>query len=295
MTSLASGQHGAVSCKQMAKADISVRLRSEWVARNLIERLGPRSYAIVGSPDTWLRQAWAANADLDGAGFVAGRTAARLSGLDGFHADGIELLVNRARRNLKTPHRLRSTELKLSIRDTLVIDGIRCLTPERLILDAPLFDFSKPEIENAIDSAIRLKFVSEQRLRTKVVERHRTGINNGRLLLDALVDTGGESRLERWFLQLVRRADLPRPELQRTMRDGSRTVARVDAYFPGGLVIEVSGHGTHSSRQQLQRDEQRRTELTLRGFRVLTFTYGDIRDRPGWVIARLREALAMAA
>jgi hypothetical protein len=28
---------------------------------------------------------------------------------------------------------------------------------------------------------------------------------------------------------------------------------------------------------------------------VLTFTYEDVRDRPAWVIARLREALALAA
>ena len=42
-------------------------------------------------------------------------------------------------------------------------------------------------------------------------------------------------------------------------------------------------------------DEQRRTELTLRGLRVITFTYGDVRDRPDWVIARLREAFALLA
>lgn len=68
-----------------------------------------------------------------------------------------------------------------------------------------------------------------------------------------------------------------------------------DAFFPAGLVVEVAGHGTHSSRRQVQRDEQRRTELTLRGFRVITFTYNDIRDRLGWVLIQLRAALALAA
>ena len=76
-----------------------------------------------------------------------------------------------------------------------------------------------------------------------------------------------------------------RPMLQKTYRDGTRIVARVDAYFPGGLVVEVSGHGTHASRRQLQIDAQRHTELTLRGLRVVTFTYEDVRDRPDWVIA----------
>ena len=87
---------------------------------------------------------------------------------------------------------------------------------------------------------------------------------------------------------MVRRAGISRPTLQKTYRDGTRVVARVDAYFPGGLVVEVAGHGTHASRRQLQRDAQRHTELTLRGLRFITFTYDDVRDRPDWVIARLR-------
>jgi len=175
------------------------------------------------------------------------------------------------------------------------VDGIPVLRAERLILDAPLFAFSASEVENAIDSAIRLRLVSEQRLRTKVVGLHHRGINYGRALLDALVDTGGESRLERMFLRLVRKAGLPRPLLQRIFRDGTRTVARVDACFSGGLVVELAGHGTHSSRRQLQVDAQRHTELTLRGIRVLTFRYEDVRDRPEWVVARLCDALRFVA
>ena len=129
----------------------------------------------------------------------------------------------------------------------------------------------------------------------RAISDHRASVNGSRLLLDALVDAGGESRLERWFRRLLREAGIDRPTLQKTYRNGTRVVARVDAYFDGCLVVEVSGHGTHASRRQRQIDAQRRTELTLRGLRVLTFTYEDVRDRPSWVIARLREALALAA
>lgn len=175
------------------------------------------------------------------------------------------------------------------------VEGFRCLSVERLILESPLFGFSRAETENAIDSAIRLRLVSEQRLRTRVIDGHGGGVNGSRLLMDALVDTGGESRLERWFLALVREAGIGRPILQKTYRDGTRVIARVDAYFPRGVVVEVSGHGTHASRRQLQIDAQRRTELTLRGLRVYTFTYEDVRDRPARMIGQLREALAMSA
>ena len=63
----------------------------------------------------------------------------------------------------------------------------------------------------------------------------------------------------------------------------------------GDLVIEVNGHGTHSSRRQLQSDEQRRTELMRRGLRVVVFTYADVRDRPASVAAQLRGLLGLAA
>lgn len=295
VTGLASTQFGAVSSRQLDELDVDRRARSRWVAMGLLEHLGTRSCAIVGSAPSWHRSVWAALADVEGAGYIAGRTAARLHGLDGFSGDAVEVLVSRAHRGVRTPHRVSSTALPIPVRDTVTIDGIRCLSAERLILDSPLFAFTREEIEQAVDSSIRLRLVSEQRLRTRVVDRHRQAINHGRALLDALVDTGGESRLERWFLGIVRRAGLPRPELQKVWRANSRLVARVDAFFEGGLVVEVAGHATHSSRRDRQRDEQRRTELTLRGLRVITFTYDDVRDRPDWVALRLVDAMAVAA
>jgi len=204
-------------------------------------------------------------------------------------------MVPRAERRRTTSGLVCTSRRPLSNADIVVVRGLRCLTVERLIVESPLFEFSRAETENAIDSAIRRRLTTEQRLRDRVLREHHPGINGGRLLLDALVDTGGESGLERWFLRLVREAGLARPVLQKTYRAGGRVVARVDAFFAGDLVVEVSGHGTHATRRQRQIDAQRHTELTLRGLRVLTFTYEDIRDRPAWVIARLREALSIAA
>lgn len=308
-TGLASTQYGAISCDDLNRLKVDARVRSRWIALGLLDRLGPRSFAIPGSPDTWQRSAWAAAADADGFGYIAGRTAARLSGLDGFELkvpdkptddsdadpNQAEVLVTRKHRNIKSPARIASTSRELPLKDTITIGGIRCLKVERLILEAPLFGFSRAEIENAIDSGIRLRLVSEQRLRAKVIKRHRKGINGGRALLEALVDTGGESRLERWFLNIVRRAGLPRPTMRKIWRADSRTIARVDASFGDVLVVELAGHATHSSREARQRDEQRRTELTLRGIRVITFTHEDVRDRPDWITGKLLEAVALLA
>jgi hypothetical protein len=295
IAALAASQHSVVSTAQLQSHGIDTSTRSKWERRGLIDRLGPRSFALAGSSATFERAVAAGLADLAGFGVVAGRTDARMQGLDGFVGHSLEFLVPRTHRRLTTEGSVCSTRAALTKADTILVQGMRCLTAERLILESAQFNFTKSEIENAIDSAIRLRLVSEQRLRTRAIRDHRPHVNGSRVVLGALVDAGGESRLERWFLALVREAKIDRPVLQKTYRDGTRTIARVDAFFPGGLVVEVSGHGTHASRRQIQADAQRRTELALRGLRVVTFTYDDVRDRPTWVIAQLRDAMAMAA
>jgi hypothetical protein len=295
IAAIAATQHSVISTGQLLAHGVNSSERSKWERRGLINRLGPRSFAFAGSPSTFQRDVAAGLADLAGFGVAAGRAAARLHGLDDFLSAPAEFLLPREHRGYSTNGLVCATARPLTKADIVRVQGFRCLTAERLIVESPLFGFSKAETENAIDSAIRLRLVAEQRLRTRIVCEHSRGINGGRPLLDALIDTGGESRLERWFLGLVRRAGIARPILRKTYRDGTRIVARVDAYFAGGLVVEVAGHGTHASRRQRQLDEQRRTELTLRGLHVITFTYDDVRDRPDWVIARLREALILAA
>lgn len=295
VSSLATQQHSVVSLTQLERAGVRAPMRSRWVAAGLLVRLGPRSFGAAGSAPTWMRSLAAAYLDLDGRAPIAGRSAARLHGLDGFTGEEVELLTARDDRRRRSSGVVRSTARPIERGDVVRIEGLRVLRAERLIVDGPLFGFTRNELENAIDSAVRKRLVAEQRLRTRVIALHSRGLNGGRLLLDALVDTGGESRLERWFLRIVREAGIDRPMLQKVFRVDGRTVARVDAFFPAGLVVEVAGHGTHATRRQRQVDAQRQTELTLRGYRVLTFTYEDVRDRPEWVIARLGDALRLVA
>ena len=229
----------------------------------------------------------AALGDLGPSAAVAGRSAAVRNQLDGFGGEPVEIWVPRSSRNRGHPSVTRSSSRALEAGDVVTIDGIRCVTAERLILDSCLFRFTAQETHNAIDSAIRMRLVNERRLRQRIVEDLDSNVWHRRTLIDALVDAGGESSLERRFLAIVRRAGLQRPVLQRVYRAGTRTVARVDAEFAGGVVVEVAGHGTHATRLQRQRDAQRLTELTLRNKRPITFTYDDVYGRPAWVLGVL--------
>lgn len=284
-----------VSLERLRRLGVTDKQLAGWTARGLLRRAGPHSFVIGGSGDLWHRALAIALADVGVPGFIAGRSAARLYRIEGFEQDVVEVLVPFAARHRTTLGVVRSTRRTIPRSDTRTVDGLTALTPERLILDSPIFRFTRDELEQVIDGAIRRRLVSESRLRRRAEERHTRGVRGGRALIDALVDSGGESSLERRFLALVREAGLPRPTLQRTYRDGRRTLARVDFVFPNGLIVEVAGHATHSDRAHRNRDAERSNDLVLRAAPVLTFTYEHVTYRPAYVIHALRRAFGVLA
>ena len=255
-----------------------------------MERLGTRTFKFAGTPLTWKMQLMSALGDLGPLARADGRSAGALLRLDGFRPGAVEIWAPREYRNRSAAAVVRTSSCPATAADHVSVDGIRCVTAERLILDSLLFRLTKEEIHNAIDSAIRMRLVDEHRLRRRIFEELPANSRHRQLLIAAMIDTGGESALERRFLALIRRAGLPRPTLRRVYREGTRIIARVDAEFPSGLIVELDGHGTHSTREQRKNDAQRRTELTLRGRRIITFTYDDVHGRPEWVIEVLGAA-----
>src|SRR4051812_1955573 len=290
LAAAAADNYGVFTTTTARAFGVSDRLRHEWIARGYIERLGKHTFRFLGSPSSWHASLAVGLGEFGQGAAIGGRAAATLNRLDGVNPGPVEIWAPRASRNRCVDTLARTNNQPLRPGDVVSIDGLRCLSAERLILDSLLFRFTPTEIHNAIDSAIRMRLVDEKRLGRRIVDDLVINAKHCRVLIESLVDTGGESALERRFLAIIRRAGLPRPRLQRVYRSGTRTMARVDAEFEGGLVVELAGHGTHSSRLQRQRDEQRRTELTLLGKRPITFTYEDVYGRPDWIVSTLRNA-----
>lgn len=118
------------------------------------------------------------------------------------------------------------------------------------------------------------------------------GRRGARLLDHLLVDSGGESVLERRFLELMRRGGLPRPITQAVQRRDGRHVARVVFLFPDhGIVVEVTGRLGHSSPSERARDAQRRNELTDLGVKVYEYTWAQVTERAADVITTMRHRL----
>jgi Protein of unknown function (DUF559) len=102
-----------------------------------------------------------------------------------------------------------------------------------------------------------------------------------------------ETWLEAKIFRLIAEAGLPPPRPQARLRH-SGGKARVDlAYDEARLLVEVDGHGTHSTRQERRSDAERDVRLTIQRWRVARFTREDVVDRPDYVVGALRRLLAI--
>ena len=98
------------------------------------------------------------------------------------------------------------------------------------------------------------------------------------------------SRLERAFLQRLRDAGLPLPRTNR--REGSY---RVDCrWVRYRLTVELDSYRYHGSRHAWERDHRRARDARARGDEFRRYTYGDVVEDPGQMLAELRELLRRA-
>jgi len=95
------------------------------------------------------------------------------------------------------------------------------------------------------------------------------------------------SRLERRFLGLLREHGLPLPVTNRVA--GGR---RVDCRWPDHhLTVELDSYQFHNTRHAWEQDRRREREAHARGDGFRRFTYGDVFESPGPMLAELRSLL----
>jgi Protein of unknown function (DUF559) len=237
------------------------------------------------TPRTWELSVRAGALSLGRDAALFGPTAARWWAFDGFTEDRVEFVVPRVRKSLDPGVRLHTTR-RWSTADLLTKGGVRITSPARTVIDLAGSGTSADLLERAIDSAIRLKLTT-----IALLTRRMTDLAPGRpgvaVLREMLLDSGGESFLERRFLRLTRNALLPKPTCQ-VVYAASGRVMRVDFEFrPLNVVVEVSGRFGHASDTHRQKDARRRNALQQLGKIVLEFTTTDVLSSPEYVLATL--------
>lgn len=101
-----------------------------------------------------------------------------------------------------------------------------------------------------------------------------------------------ESTLERDFRRLLKQSRLRLPDEQKEIRDERGFLARVDfVYASERVVIELDSYRYHTGRHAWQADLERQNRLIREGWRVLRFTWWDIRERAEYVLDEIARTL----
>lgn len=187
---------------------------------------------------------------------------------------------------------IRSHLLRLGVDDVETGPaGLRITSPRRTALDCMAgcrFDLALNLWAWVSTRAV----MDRQELSTAIRTRDRWhGTPQLRRIHD-LTQRGALSGAEYCCHELLTRAGLTGWTANLPIEDDAGIIAVGDIVFASKrLVIEIDGFRAHSSPTAFVNDRRRQNRLIAAGYIVLRFTWDDLRDRPGAVIAEIRSAL----
>jgi len=286
---VAAGKLGLFTLRDARRVGFSDDQLYRRVRAGLYERLGCGVFAVGGSPPTWERNALAGLLAVGPLARLSHRAAAHVLGFDGFGECPIEVSVPRGVRSPTDLAVVHSTT-HLHPLDGIQVGRFPVTSGARTIIDLCAVGATDDELSAAIGSCVRDGYTSEVFLRKRLAVMRGSGRHGIRLLDEVLEGPIAHSHLERAFLRLVREAGIDAPETQVTIR-GER-VMRVDCIWEDAkVIVEVMGHRFHVTREDLQRDAQRRNELQEMGYMVIEFTASALASRPVQCMAQLQRNL----
>lgn len=221
------------------------------------------------------------------------RTAARLLGIELLEPGPEQLTVMRDRSRLSIPGWL-VARADVPLADREIVDGLPCTGALRTVADlCRALPFEDAVV--AADSAVRLRPAEADALGVRLSAAWGRRAASARAVAAALDPLAG-SVLESLLRLVLWEAGL-QPVSQHVINDRRGAfVARVDFCWPQQrLIVEADGFAFHSDRAAYRRDRDRLNQLERLGWRVLRFTWEDVRARPAHVVASVRECLEAAA
>ncbi|HJR44797.1 MAG TPA: hypothetical protein VJ927_04275 [Actinomycetota bacterium] len=256
-------------------------------------RMHPATYRLREAPPSW-EQALMAGCLWAGPGAAAShRAAARLHQL-GLNQAPTEIV---SVGNKRSPRSVRFHRTKaLEPCDVTRVRGIPVTTGSRTLIDLGGV-VSKPDVERALEAALRLGLTSIWHLIDRLDAVGRPGRNGVGVIRAVLRDRDPRlvptaSELESMLWQIISSSDLPLPERQFVIFDAEGFIGRCDFVYPADwLVIEGQSARWHLTKERWLSDMERRNRLTLAGWRVIEVPWLDIVRHPEKVIARIAAAL----
>ena len=277
---LAGRAHGVVTRAQLIGAGISSRQIEERLKSGSLLRVHRGVYRVGHqAPSTEARYMAAVLACGDGA-LLRGRAAGYLLGILRGRPPAPEVMTPGRRRvqGVRTWHSGRA--------DATVWRGIPVTTVPRTLVDlAALLDAG--DLARACHEAGVRHHTTPAQVEAVLARRPRSpGAAKLRAVLrgDVRVTL---SRLEERFLELLGEEGLELPHTNRPA--GTR---RVDCRWPAHrLTVELDSYRFHNSRHAWEQDRRREREARARGDEFRRYTWEDVFERPGPMLAELRDLI----
>jgi len=178
----------------------------------------------------------------------------------------------------------------LSADEVTTRDAIPVTTVARTLYDLATCTTHR-ELERALAEAFALRLTTRAAV-ASLVARH-AGRRGARRLQELLDSTSApaltRSEAEERFLALIRKAQLPSPEVNAELEG-----YEVDFLWRAErLVAEIDGRAFHSSDRSFEKDRLRDATLLSAGVRVMRVTWSQIVQEPEALLVRLTRALAV--
>ncbi len=178
-----------------------------------------------------------------------------------------------------------------------MVNGIPCTTVARTLLDLAAVARVR-ELQNSITQA-EIHRVFDLNAVSEVIERSRGRRGVGRLRLaidehDPRSERANEG-LERAFLTLCARANLPPPEVNVPIDLPDRQVIADFLWRDRRFIVETDDRASHQTNTAFEGDRRRDRHLKLAGWEVFRYTWHQVVHESDGVVYELRGFLVPAA
>jgi very-short-patch-repair endonuclease len=286
---LAGKQHGVVTRTQLIGAGVTARSIERRLETSRLHAVRRGVYLVGHAAHGPLSRQMAAVLACGPTAVLSHRSAAAHWGLLDYRTDRGDVWVTATGKDRSAPAGVRLVRVaRFEQCDRRVRDRIPVTSPPRTLLDLGSV-VDERRLERAVAEAYVKGLASEGKLLDQLA---RNPGKRGRGALRALLERNSqpaltESEAERMFLDLIRQANLPEPEVN--ARLGTRVVDFL--WRRERVIAEVDGFAFHSHVKAFGADRQRTNDLQLAGYMVLRFTWHHIVREPLGSVARLRRAL----
>ncbi|MDQ4024888.1 MAG: DUF559 domain-containing protein [Actinomycetota bacterium] len=184
----------------------------------------------------------------------------------------------------------------LQARDASIIDGIRCTTLARTLLDVAE-DATRREIERACDRAEArrlLDMTAIDDVLSRANGRRGSGMLRSVLQHHSVGSTLTRNQLEERFLRICRDGDVEPDAVNAWIPFPGEHGGGAEADFVwrrACLIVEVDGRDVHTTRRAFEDDRRRDQRLATLGWRVVRFTWRQVMHQPVYVASTLSALL----